>query len=256
MLGAPQSETRKRNWHPGRLIQQLRLRWLVLLILLATAAYGLRPANTHLTPSTHLSHLVPTHVTGAPSAADIAYEDVVKATAISPLRGRIVAIAESQVGYRSNPPNTYCNKFSAHFVSGKSDCGNGNLDEQWCADFAAWVWQKSGVAVTYQYVNGKLNSSSASFYEWGVARGTWHPAHSGYVPRPGDVAVYGLDVPTLVARHDAIVVSYAQGSRGPDAVNGDGDLSGFSVVEIGDDEYKADVTSKSPALLSGYVSPN
>src|ERR1700691_4940605 len=46
-----------------------------------------------------------------PSAAEIAREDVVAARAISPLRGRIVQIAESQVGYTTDPSSTYCNKY-------------------------------------------------------------------------------------------------------------------------------------------------
>ena len=188
--------------------------------------------------------------------SEIARRDIAQATAVSPLRGRIVAIAESQVGYRTDPPDTYCNKYSAYWVSGASDCGNSNFDEEWCADFAAWVWQKAGAAVTYEYVHGDLNASSASFYEWGTARGEWHPVGSGYVPLPGDVAVYGLDASNLVAQHDAIVVSYTKGQRGPDAINGDGDRTGYSVVEIGDDEYQADISKKQGALLAGYVSPS
>ena len=102
--------------------------------------------------------------------AQIARIDIANAAAISPLRGRIVVIAESQVGYRTDPANTYCNKFSAYWYSGANTCGNGNLSEEWCADFAAWVWQKAGAEVTYAYVNGDLNSSSASFYECGASR--------------------------------------------------------------------------------------
>jgi hypothetical protein len=176
-------------------------------------------------------------------------------SSLPPLRARIVSIAESQVGYSSDPAGTYCNKFSAYWFSGEDNCGNGNLDEEWCADFAAWVWRQAGAAVTYQYVNGDLNSSAASFYEWGVARGTWHPVGSGYVPIPGDVAVYGLDTADLVAAHVAIVIGYQPGDRGPTAVNGDGDLTGFSVVEVRTDEYVAD-THPDGAALSGYVSPS
>jgi hypothetical protein len=190
------------------------------------------------------------------SAAAIAKADIARAAAISPLRGRIVTVAESQVGYRTDPPDTYCNKYSAYWASGTNDCGNGNLVEEWCADFATWVWQQAGANVTYQYVNGDLNSSSASFYEWGVAHGTWHPVGSGYIPQPGDVVVYGLDVANLVAQHDAIVVSYTSGDRGPDAVNGDGSHTGFSVVEISNNEYQADISAKNIARVAGYVSPS
>jgi hypothetical protein len=174
---------------------------------------------------------------------------------LSPLRARIVAIAESQIGYSSDPSNTYCNKFSAYWQSGTENCGNDNLDEEWCADFAAWAWKQAGATVNYQYLNGDLNSSSASFYEWGEAHGTWHPVGSGYVPQPGDVAVYGLDTATLIAAHVAVVVGDERGARGPIAVNGDGDLTGFSRVEVQTDEYDADVHPRG-APLSGYVAPS
>ncbi len=174
---------------------------------------------------------------------------------LPPLRARIVSIAESQIGYKTDPASTYCNKFSAYWSSGSNDCGNANLDEEWCADFAAWVWEQAGVPVTYAYINGDLNSSAASFYEWGVDKGTWHSTASGYVPQPGDVAVYGLDTTTLVAAHVAIVIGYQPGDRGPIAVNGDGDTNAFSIVEVRSDEYVADVhPDGSP--LSGYVSPS
>jgi hypothetical protein len=196
-----------------------------------------------------------TLATSYESATVVAQENVTAAFAVSSLRGRIVQIAESQVGYTTNPSNTYCNKYSAYWVSGSSDCGNSNLDEEWCADFAAWVWESAGATVVYQYINGDLNSSSASFYEWGVANGTWHPVSSNYVPEPGDVAVYGLDAETLVAQHVAVVVSDTQGSRGPNVVNGDGDKGGFSLVEARNKQYKADAPGVT-AYLSGYVSPS
>jgi hypothetical protein len=174
---------------------------------------------------------------------------------MTPLQARIVSIAEGQVGYATDPADSYCNKFSAYWVSGTNDCGNANLDEQWCADFAAWVWKRAGATVDYQYINGDLNSSAASFYEWGMAHGTWHPVGAGYTPEPGDVAVYGLDVPALVAQHVAIVTSYTLGAGGPDVVNGDGDHTGYSVVETGEDEVVADIPDGAGAHLSGYVSP-
>ncbi len=171
-------------------------------------------------------------------------------------RERIVSLAQGQVGYSTNPSNTYCNRFSAFWIAGSSDCGNLNRDEQWCADFAAWAWRMAGVPVDYQFVNGDLNSSSASFYEWGVRHHTWHPVESGYLPQPGDVAVYGLDAPALVAQHVAVVVSYTPGARGPNAVNGDGNHTGFSRVEYQANEYDADAAGTGTAVLAGYVSPN
>jgi hypothetical protein len=86
---------------------------------------------------------------------------------ISPLRARIVSIAQSELGYRTNPSDTYCNRFSAYWDAGTADCGNANMDEEWCADFAAWVWKQAGAAVDYELAPGYLNSQSASFYVWG-----------------------------------------------------------------------------------------
>lgn len=178
------------------------------------------------------------------------------ASASAATRSRIVSLARSQVGYSTSPSATYCNKFSAYWFSGPADCGNSNRDEQWCADFAAWAWRLAGVPVAYQYINGDLNSSSASFYEWGVRHHTWHPLGSNYVPQPGDVAVYGLNVGALVAQHVAIVESFTRGSSGPDAINGDGDHTGFSRVEYQSNEYNADVSGRGSALLAGYVAPS
>jgi hypothetical protein len=177
------------------------------------------------------------------------------ATASAQTRAAIVSFAQGQLGYSTDPTTTYCNKFSTYWVSGPADCGNSNRDEQWCADFAAWAWRMAGVPVIYQYINGDLNSSSASFYEWGVRHHTWHPVASGYVAQPGDVAVYGLNISALVAQHVAVVVSDTTGSSGPNAINGDGDHTGFSRVEYHADETNADIAGSGSAPLAGYVAP-
>ena len=175
---------------------------------------------------------------------------------LSPLRARIVSIARGQVGYTSDPAHTYCNKFSAYWYAGTDDCGgNGNLDEEWCADFAAWVWKQAGALVDYQLAPGYLNGNTASFYLWGTNHGTWHPVGSGYTPQPGDVALYGLDTQALTAVHVAVVTADTGNPAAPDVINGDGDRTGFSVVEVGTSQGDADVKSNG-APLSGYVSPS
>jgi hypothetical protein len=175
--------------------------------------------------------------------------------ALTPLQARIMSIAEGQVGYTTDPSHTYCNKYSAYWYAGVHDCGgNGNLDEEWCADFAAWVWKQAGALVDYQLSPGYLNGNSASFYLWGMNHGTWHPVGSGYTPHPGDVAVYGLDTGAVTAVHVAIVTSDTGNAAAPDVINGDGDRTGYSVVEVGTNQGDADVKGNG-APLSGYVSP-
>ncbi len=171
----------------------------------------------------------------------------------TPFRARIVTIAESQLGYHTVPAHSYCNKYSEYWGAGRR-CANGLRSEEWCADFAAWVWRKAGAQFTYAYGTSEINASSASFYFWAAAHGTWHPVTAGYTPQPGDVAVYGLNVTTRTADHVAVVTGYTGGARGPDVVNGDGDHTGFSVVEAGTDQYKAD-TPGANAPLAGYASP-
>jgi hypothetical protein len=166
---------------------------------------------------------------------------------------RIVVIAESQVGYRTAPSSSYCNKYSAYWGAGTGGCPRGETAEEWCADFAAWVWQEAGVPVTYGYDPGELNGAAVSFYEWGVANGAWHPVTSGYVPSPGDVAVYGLSLGAdPSAAHVAIVIADPAGQPGPNVVNGDGDRTGFSVVETGTDEVTVEAGHVESAL-AGYV---
>ena len=69
---------------------------------------------------------------------------------LSPFQARLVALAESEVGYKTDPPDSYCNRFSAYWHAGTADCGNDNRSEEWCADFAAWVWKQAGAGVLYE----------------------------------------------------------------------------------------------------------
>lgn len=172
------------------------------------------------------------------------------------LNQRIVAIARSQIGYSTNPSSSYCNKFSAYWHVGSPSCPGAESSEEWCADFATWAWRQAGVSFVYGFGADELNASAASFYEWGVAHGTWHSASSGYRAMPGDVAVYGLSLGSSAsAAHVAIVTGDPRGQDGPDVINGDGDRSGFSVVETGTDQLRADAGHGQGAPLAGYVSP-
>jgi hypothetical protein len=165
------------------------------------------------------------------------------------VRRRIAAIATSQVGYRTDPANSHCNKFSGFWGAGDA-CANGDTSEEWCADFAAWAWRKAGVPFTYGYDPGEINGAAASFYEWAVAHGAWQPATGTYDPAPGDVAVYGLSPGAAPhAAHVAVVVG-----RGPDVVNGNGDQTAYSAVETGGDERYITAGHRRYAL-AGYARP-
>lgn len=160
----------------------------------------------------------------------------------------IVADAVGQLGNADRPAGTFCNPYTAYWGSG-AHCADANRAEAWCADFAAWVWRRAGVPFTYAWLRGDLNGGAASFYQWGAAHGTWHPARSGYRPHPGDVAVFGLDRSGTYADHAAIVVT--AGDPGADVVNGDWWSTGNGSVVLQDDE----ATATGKDRLSGYASP-
>ena len=147
-------------------------------------------------------------------------------------RQRIAAAALSQVGYQTDPRGTYCNQYSAYWGYGAADCGGHNLDEEWCADFAAWAWNEAGVPFQYGQQAGQISSAAISFYFWGVGHGTWRPASSGYRPSPGDVAVYGLDLRGGSSAHVAVVTGYQAGDPGDQNV-------GVSPMRSGDAEHQA-----------------
>jgi hypothetical protein len=162
---------------------------------------------------------------------------------------KIVSIAESQVGYQDHPLGSYCNPYSAYWNAGSS-CSHGNNDsEEWCADFAAWVWRQAGVPFTYGFDTGDINAGAVSVYQWGVANGTWHAAGSGYTPQPGDLVIYGLDIADTTADHVGIVIGGT--AADPDVVNGDWWSSGNGAVVAVTDETTATGTDK----ISGYISP-
>ena len=164
-------------------------------------------------------------------------------------RTRIVAIADAQVGTLAQPADSNCNPYSGYWGSG-SRCGvSGYRSEAWCADFATWVWRHAGVSFTYGWGRGDLNATAGSFYSWAVDHGRWHAASSGYVPQPGDVAVFGLNRSDDYADHAAVVVSPAH--PGVDAVNGNWWDSAGSSVGFAYEENSANGSDS----ISGYASP-
>jgi YVTN family beta-propeller protein len=160
-------------------------------------------------------------------------------------RATIASIAESQIGVTS-PGRTECNPYSAYWQDGNG-CANGWRSQEWCADFASWVWAKAGVSFARGVSNSDINAVAGSFYAWGLATGNWHPLSSGYQPQPGDVAFYGplSDAP---GGHVGIVVGGTAAS--PTVVNGNWGYSTSAVVEKAGEVN----TGTGGVALSGYVS--
>ncbi|MEP7020333.1 MAG: CHAP domain-containing protein, partial [Pseudonocardiales bacterium] len=80
-------------------------------------------------------------------------------------------------------------------VGPRGHCANGWRTEQWCADFATWVWQHAGANTS------GLNPGAISFKNYGVRHGTWHTGS----PRVGDAVVFNVSGGS--ASHVGLVVS-------------------------------------------------
>lgn len=142
----------------------------------------------------------------------------------TPLLRRIVLRASSfdqqHRGFQTTPHDSNCNPFSAAFGRGSSGgCARGSAAEEWCSDFAAFVWQTSGIPTA------GITGWSATFVTWGVAH---HRAQLGtrFHARPGDAIVWGQRSP-LYGQHVGIIVSVQGKYLDIVSGNSDGDFPGF-----------------------------
>ena len=141
-----------------------------------------------------------------------------------------------------------------HIVLFESQTGNGGQPEYWCADFAIWVWKKSGVTDL-----SKLTAAAGSFYVYGQDNNTLSDT-----PALGDVAVFNYQGGG-VADHVAVVTQVnADGTI--ETVSGDwngqsgseAEFASTSSVVLNEPAY-ADTIGSSPAVMgmsiSGFVAP-
>jgi len=135
---------------------------------------------------------------------------------------RIVLTAESQDQSHAHvldtPAGSDCNPFTASFGRGSTvGCAKGTATEEWCSDFAQWVWESAGVDTT------GITGASKTFVTWGRARRQFlQGLHA--TPAVGDAVVWGVLTP-LWGAHVGIVVGVkgkqidvVSGNSGPYAV--------------------------------------
>jgi hypothetical protein len=145
----------------------------------------------------------------------------------------IASIALSQVGESDVPPVTSfsidCDPYTTMVGPWYPDpdsrgCGYNsrfgveNENEEWCADFAEWVWLRAGITQDMDLINPGANS----FYNWGVTQGLSLPI-DGTDPQVGDAVVFYPAGPVTTASgadHVGIVTAvHPDGTI--DIVNGD-----------------------------------
>lgn len=148
------------------------------------------------------------------------------------LSSSISSIALGQVGVATDPAETSfgtvdCDPFSTLVAAGSpsSDgCGTDSThgvadqNEEWCADFAKWVWEQAGVTANLN----TLNAGANSFYAWALADGESPAAGSG-TPAAGDAVLFypaGTITSATFADHVGLITSV--NSNGTvDMANGD-----------------------------------
>lgn len=135
---------------------------------------------------------------------------------------RIVLTAESQDQYHAKiedtPAGSDCNPFTASFGRGStSGCAPGTASEEWCSDFAQWVWQTSGINTS------GISGASKTFVTWGRSHDRFLQGMN-QKPAVGDAVVWGVLNP-LWGAHVGIVIGVkgrlidvVSGNAGPLAV--------------------------------------
>ncbi len=121
-----------------------------------------------------------------------------------PLVAKIVSLARSldqnHAAVVETPLNTNCNPYSGYFGRGSTwACPKGMGAEEWCSDFANWVWARSGAQVA------GITGYSYTFVTAGMRLGTFKPGATNN-PKPGDAVVWGVAA-TGVGNHVGLVVA-------------------------------------------------
>ncbi len=141
--------------------------------------------------------------------------------------GRIVAIAETQIGQAEQPPGSNESPAIAQYRNATAGAAPG---APWCAYFASWAAQQAGEPLGPQ---GQGLGSVSDIWSWAQSSGRAIPNGPGVVPQPGDLIVFGDS-------HVGIVKEILPGGQ-------------IATIE-GNYENKVAANVRSPSEATGYVS--
>lgn len=182
--------------------------------------------------------------------------------ASSPLRADIVTRATAE---KNNPKHNReapknCNFYSGYWkTSGDNICSTSTggvkwRANNWCSDFARYVWKKSGAKTK------KIDPWAGSFYRAAKSgTGTWHKRGS-YVPKPGDAVLYDWDggKPSLGNNgwdvdHVGLVVKYRKSGKKLTTIEGNTTKTSSGNGKEGVFQRSRSNTERGDVV--GYVSP-
>lgn len=141
--------------------------------------------------------------------------------------GRIVAIAETQIGQAEQPPGSNESPAIAQYRDATAGAVPG---APWCAYFASWAAQQAGEPLGPQ---GQGLGSVSDIWSWAQSSGRAIPNGPGVVPQPGDLIVFGDS-------HVGIVKEVLPSGQ-------------IATIE-GNYENKVAANVRSPGEATGYVS--
>lgn len=145
-------------------------------------------------------------------------------------RTEIVAMAAREIGYKEGRNNA--TKYGAWY---------GMNNNPWCAQFVSWCAAQAGIPVT---VIPKL-AYVPYIYSFYNASGRYKARGSGYVPKPGDIILFGNN------DHVGIVEKVANGS----VVTIEGNTSGVGNSSNGDGVYRR-TRALNNSWIKGYCIPD
>ncbi|MFE0106161.1 CHAP domain-containing protein [Streptomyces sp. NPDC059009] len=178
------------------------------------------------------------------------------------MRGKIVkkAVGEKNNAHHNREARKNCNFYSGYWkTSGDNICSTSTggvkwRSNEWCADFARYVWKKSGAKTS------KIDPFAGSFYRAAKAgTGKWHPRGS-YTPKPGDAVVYDWDGSSpSVGRngwdidHVGLVVKYRKSGKKLTTIEGNTTKKASGGGKEG--VYERTRHNTKSGRVVGYISP-
>jgi hypothetical protein len=159
-----------------------------------------------------------------------------QAAATSKLGTAIVKIARQEAANKAHNHESggyNCNYYTTalKLAGTGAHCGNKWKTEEWCADFAKWVWTKAGANTKY------ATPAAASFETYGKKHHTWHTGK----PQPGDAIVFPGHV-GLVVSSTSSTVTYISGNT-------------YNPKDGKDDVVRQATISRSSSRIIGYATP-
>ena len=201
--------------------------------------YGSSGSNSGSTTATTATSTCASAINCTSSSGTSSANTVVSSDSLSQTRQNVLCIASQELALWESQPGYPNTSFSEAGYLKYSQ----NRTEEWCADFVSWVYSQAGYSLqspdwNIAYVPNiqSVGEQNQNFH--------WHPAASGYVPKPGDLAIHGSSHVNIFISSSGGVSTYIGGDQGS------GPYPGGSVVSTDTESgyYAGGIT--------GYVSPD